>query len=142
MSKTNKSSTELFYERFFRFASVWNIGAGLMGILSLKLNLDLFYGKSDYMADDLFKIHYYNFWAFIMMMGVGFYFVSRDVSKNYAMAIVGILGKTLAVAIWVYYWWLGEATFMVLVAGAGDMTLVAVFTAYLRYTKKEIKLNN
>lgn len=142
MSKTNKSSTELFYERFFRFASVWNIGAGLMGILSLKLNLDLFYGKSDYMADDLFKIHYYNFWAFIMMMGVGFYFVSRDVSKNYAMAIVGILGKTLAVAIWVYYWWLGEATFMVLVAGAGDMTLVAVFTAYLRYTIKEIKLNN
>ena len=113
-----------------------------MGILSLKLNLDLFYGKSDYMADDLFKIHYYNFWAFIMMMGVGFYFVSRDVSKNYAMAIVGILGKTLAVAIWVYYWWLGEATFMVLVAGAGDMTLVAVFTAYLRYTIKEIKLNN
>src|SRR3954447_9108367 len=90
----------IFYKKFFLFAAIWNVGAGLMGVLSLTFNLKIFYGVDNYVADDLFKLHYYNFWLFIMIMGIGFYFVSRDITRNYAMAIVGLLGKTAAVGIW------------------------------------------
>lgn len=132
--KLGKAST--FYKKLFFFAAIWNIGAGLLGVVSIAFNLKIFYNVVNYSVDYLFKIHYYNFWLFIMAMGVGFYFVSRDVSRNYAMAIVGIIGKTLAAATWVYYYFAGQATYMVLVASAGDMILVLFFIAYLNFSNK------
>src|SRR4051812_43768057 len=92
-TKPSIEKAAAFYKKFFLFAACWNIGAGSLGVVSLAFNLKLFYNVANYSVDYLFKIHYYNFWLFIMAMGVGFYFVSRDVSKNYAMAIVGIIGK-------------------------------------------------
>ncbi|GEO08852.1 hypothetical protein [Segetibacter aerophilus] len=135
--KTEKANS--FYKKFFLFAAFWNVGAGLLGVVSLAFNIKLFYNVVDYSADYLFKIHYYNFWLFILIMGIGFYFVSRDVRQNYAMAIVGVLGKTAAVGVWLYYYFLGQATYMVLVAGAGDMLLVLVFIVYLSFTLKNYK---
>lgn len=125
-----------FYRKFFLFATFWNFGAGLLGVVSLNFNLKLFYGVSGYAADYLFTLHYYNFWLFILIMGVGFFFVSKDVTRNYAMAVVGILGKTAAVAVWVYYYFTGQANWMVLVASAGDLLLVVVFIIYLRFIFK------
>ncbi len=136
-STTDKAS--VFYKKFFLFAAFWNVGAGLMGILSLSLNIKLFYNVNHYSGDHLFKLHYYNFWLFILIMGIGFYFVSKNVAHNYAMAIVGILGKTLAVGMWLYYYFTGKATYMVLIASAGDMLLVLVFIIYLRFTLKNYK---
>jgi len=131
-----------FYKNFFLFATFWNIGAGLLGVVSLPFNLKTFYNVANYSADYLFKIHYYNFWLFILVMGVGFYFVSRDVTHNYAMAIVGILGKTMAVVVWVYYYFMQQATYMVLVASAGDLLLVLVFILYLRFIYKNFRDNS
>ena len=125
-----------FYKKLFLFAAFWNVGAALLGVVSITFNLDLFYNVSNYSVDYLFKIHYYNFWLFIMAMGVGFYFVSKDISRNYAMAIVGIIGKTLAAGTWIYYYFAGQATYMVLVASAGDMLLVLLFITYLNFTAK------
>lgn len=131
-----------FYKKLFLFAALWNMGAGLMGVVSIAFNLRFFYNVSDYPTDYLFKIHYYNFWLFIMAMGVGFYFVSRDIRRNYAMAIVGIIGKTLAAATWIYYYFSGQATYMVLVASAGDMLLVLLFISYLSFTLKTTETTN
>lgn len=128
--------TAAFYKKLFLFAALWNMGAGLLGVVSITFNLNLFYNVSNYSVDYLFKIHYYNFWLFIMAMGVGFYFVSRDITRNYAMAIVGIIGKTLAAGTWIYYYFAGQATYMVLVASAGDMLLVLLFITYLNFTAK------
>lgn len=133
------AKTAGFFKKLFLFAAVWNMGAGLLGVVSVAFNLRLFYNVANYTADYLFKIHYYNFWLFIMAMGVGFYFVSKDISRNYAMAIVGIIGKILAAGTWVYYYFTGQATYMVLVASAGDMLLVLLFISYLSHTAKASK---
>lgn len=140
-AKANSSTPKAanFYKKLFLFASAWNIGAGLLGIASLTFNLKLFYNVTNYPGDYLFKIHYYNFWLFILAMGIGFYFVSRDITHNYAMAIVGSIGKTLAAGTWFYYYFVGQATYMVLVASAGDMVLVMLFIIYLRFTHRHHK---
>jgi hypothetical protein len=139
VEKPANEKASAFYKKFFLFAACWNMGAGLLGVMSLAFNLKLFYNVANYSVDYLFKIHYYNFWLFIMTMGVGFYFVSKDISKNYAMAIVGILGKTLAAGTWIYYYFAGQATYMVLVASAGDMLLVSLFITFLTFTAKRDK---
>ena len=139
--KPQVEKTAGFYKKFFLFAAIWNIGAGLMGVVSLAFNLKVFYNVSNYDVDYLFKIHYYNFWLFIMAMGVGFYFVSRDIFRNYAMAIVGIIGKTMAAGVWVYYYFAGQATYMVLIASAGDLLLVLLFITYLNFTAKSDKID-
>ncbi|MCW3113432.1 MAG: hypothetical protein JWR18_1828 [Segetibacter sp.] len=128
-----------FYRKFFLVAAIWNVGGGVLGIVSVTFSLKLFYNVTNYPADALFKFHYYNFWLFILFLGFGYYIVSRNVLQNYATALVGIFGKTVLAGFWLYYYLSGQATVMVIVAGGGDMLFVLGFIMYLTFMLKNFR---
>lgn len=72
----------------------------------------------------------------VFALGVGYYLVSRDISKNHDIVKVGIIGKLLAFAVFTYHYMLGSLSVAILLCGVVDLVFGILFLEFLMTMKK------
>src|SRR5208283_3830281 len=80
----------------FLISAIWNLYFSISAIFFPEYTLKLAYGEE--VASAIFNNYYtYTFYNFqsaaILVFGIGYYIVSRDVSKNHGIVLLGIIGK-------------------------------------------------
>ncbi len=86
------------------------------------------------MSDGTIWLHNYLF--LIFTFGIGYIFVSLDISKNYGIIKNGIIAKTGFFIISLIYFILEEKNFLIVILGGLDILFVCLFIEFLLNYKK------
>jgi hypothetical protein len=123
-----------YYKTLFIIAGIWNLGAGVLCWLGTVLMPDLFFNMFGMpIPPTLFPFHAM-FW-FIIVLGVGYVIVSRDVTKNQGIVLIGALAKILFTLDCIITLLLKEANVMLLGTGVVDFIFAILFIEFLLKTK-------
>ncbi len=120
-----------FYTRFFQVAAAWNIIGAITVLLSLKTHFKLFYKVNLTNPHYLLWMYHYNFWLIVLMLGVGYYLVSRNLRENWAVVLFGVIGKLFIGFTWLYIWWKHKATLLLVFGAVGDIIFALFFIHFL-----------
>jgi len=83
-----------YYKVLFIIGAIWNLAAGIMCWMGSMLIPETFFPLFNMPSPtSLFPFHTM-FWL-IIAFGIGYIIVSRDISKNHGLILIGILGKTI-----------------------------------------------
>ncbi len=74
---------------------------------------------------------------FILIMGFGYIWSMKDPVKNRLYILIGGMGKLAAVILWVYSYFMGFGTWLLLVASFNDVGLGILFVAYYLHYRKD-----
>ncbi len=122
----------------FLIAGLWNIGAGFLSWLAMLISPSrsfAFYGMNN--PESLFPFH--AGFGSIIAFGIGYLMVSRDITKNHGVVIIGgLIGKPVFFADCVATVALGEANARLLVPGVVDFVFFLLFLEFLIRTKKKL----
>ncbi|NVM37786.1 MAG: hypothetical protein HWN81_19500 [Candidatus Lokiarchaeota archaeon] len=72
----------------------------------------------------------------IFTFGIGYIIVSRDLSKNHGIVMIGAMVKTEFFVITLAYFIIGDMNFMIVVLGGIDILFVCLFIEFLLKYKK------
>jgi len=124
-----------YYKVLFIIAGIWNLAAGIICWIGSILMPDVFFKMFNMPSPaSLFPFHAM-FW-FIIAFGIGYIIVSRDITKNQGIILIGMLAKTLFFIDCVITLLLKEANIMLLVTGVVDLVFAVLFLEFLLKAKK------
>jgi hypothetical protein len=78
----------------------------------------------------------------VLIFGIGYYAVSRDITQNRVIVWLGAAGKVLVFAFFTDALLRGHATMTGWVVSIGDLLWAAGFFWFLYRTKDEVRVNN
>jgi CHASE2 domain-containing sensor protein len=67
----------------------------------------------------------------IALLGVGYIMVSRDISKNHGLVLVGGLTKLSFFLMSLVYFFIGDLNVLIVLLGSVDLIMVILFTEFL-----------
>ena len=111
---------KIYYKYLFIVAAIWNWVVGILFILV---------GFSHPVS--LLHSLYVGLGNTILLVGIGFFFVSLDVKKNNGIALMGIIGKFSAFTIVLAYFFLGVGTILEVILGTIDLIFGLLFIEFL-----------
>jgi hypothetical protein len=76
---------------------------------------------------------------FIVVFGIGYLLVGRDIGKNHGIVVLGVLSKTVFGIDAVVVVALAEAVPILLVFGIWDLLFAVLFAEFLLWTRKQPK---
>jgi hypothetical protein len=125
-------SRNLYYRFLFLAAAIWNWVAALVSVLVLANPVLRPYlgiaSPADRLSINLFALS-------VAVFGLGFYWVSRDITANRDLVKLAAIGKPVVFALFVTHAWLGDIPWMLALPSLGDLILGLLFVEFLRYTK-------
>ena len=127
------------YSRMFLISAIWNLYFSITALLLPKLNLTLCYGEevASGILNNFYSYMLYNFQgAAILVFGIGYYIVSRDVSKNHGIVVIGIIGKLFFFVYYTYMYFITRATIVPFLAVIGDFIFSILFAYFLVQKRK------
>jgi hypothetical protein len=130
-----------FFQRMFFVSALWNFSASIPGMLFPELSMKLFFGAA--MDTSLLLGNYYAYsmylfwWGAVLLFGIGYYQVSRDIERNRGIVWMAIIGKLCFFAFFVASYCAGKATVLALLGGCGDFVFTVLFLIFLWQTRKE-----
>ena len=120
------SRKNTYYKYLFAIAAIWNIAFALGSLFLTRLFLEMFGLQT---PTSLLWLQL--FFALVLVLGLGFYWVSRDLNNNRAIVVMGIVGKSLVFSIFACHWMVGGIPTLVALAGAGDLLFAALFLEFI-----------
>lgn len=128
------------FSRIFQFAALFNLSFAIPGLLLPEFCSTLTYGQE--MVHSVFSNYYaygfYNiFWGAVLVFGIGYWIVSRDVTKNRGIVWMAVMGKTVFFIFFAYSYFTKRATILALLGGTCDLIFTFVFLAFLWQTRNE-----
>lgn len=141
-----------FWKKMFFVGSLWNISIGLSGLLLTDFILLMMFGKAPMMEnfsafmngtvpviDNLQTLIFFRFFMIaVILFGVGYYWVSRDLLANRAVIWLGLVAKLMIFFTFVYYFTMGQSSFFSVLICSGDFIFSIFFAAFLWKTKDGI----
>ncbi|MDO8577663.1 MAG: hypothetical protein Q7R50_00585 [Dehalococcoidales bacterium] len=134
MERTLKN--EKSYRNLFLIAALYDFILGLVFFVFLP-----------FFFENVFKIpapNYPGFYqaaaAFVFVMGVGFYFVYRNMYQNADIVKLGIVFKVVYATLAFYYVFFQDMPVIFSIFGALDIIFIVFFLFYLRAYRKEIQI--
>ena len=122
--------SERSWSRFFVVAAVWNLVIAVPIIVAPEWSYSLAY--PDEGASDAVLALWRDFGITVLLIGLGYYLVSRDLYRNRGIVIVGLLGKLIIDVIGIGWRYLdGMASQVALFAAAVDAVFVVAFLVFL-----------
>lgn len=126
-----------FWKKMFFLSSVWNIGIGLTGLCFYDFTIRLLFGPGA-VTDNLLALIFYRFFMIaVILFGVGYYVVSRDLLANRAIIWLGLIAKLIIFFTLVYYYALGQATRFSVFGCSGDFVFSLLFILFLYQSKEK-----
>ena len=124
-----------YYKILFLIAGIWNLGAGILCWIGSVFMPDMFFKMFGMPSPaSLFPFHAM-FWL-ILAFGIGYIIVSRDITKNHGIILIGMLAKILFFIDCIITLSLKEANIMLLGTGIVDLIFAILFIEFLLKTKK------
>jgi hypothetical protein len=123
-----------FYKNFFLIAGLWNLLAGIpcwIGTVFLtEFFLEIFKMP---IPGSLFPYH--TMFFFIIMFGVGYIIVSKDITKNHGIVWIGMIAKIGFFVISLFTYLINEANILLAGFGLVDFIFAVLFIDFLRKRK-------
>ena len=113
----------------FLAGAVWNLAAGLSGLLATELSLRIFYGVEG--VEPITLLVSRLFWLNVVVMGIGYAAISRNPGRDRALIAVALVSKALEFVIWAVLAAMGDATLWAVAAGVGNLVFAAMFLRFL-----------
>ena len=120
-----------YYKNLFFIGAIWNWLATLSFLLGYQWLFPLF--KMDLPQYPVFLIL---FMGLAFIFGIGYYWVSRDISKNHDIVKMGILGKLFVFASLLWAAMTGQISWLLAGAGTGDLILAILFIEFLVFCRR------
>jgi hypothetical protein len=128
----NKSS---YYKKLFLIAGLWNFAAAIPAWLGLTFMPDFaarFFG----MAPPAGMYPYHAVLWFTIVFGIGYIIVSRDITKNHGIVVLGIIAKSLYFIDCIITFALKEANMQLVLTGIVDIIFAFLFIEFLLSVRK------
>jgi hypothetical protein len=124
--------SETFYKRMFLVAALWNV---LGGALVVVFTGRIFAAAN--LTPPYPPLYYHSWIALFVTFGIGYYMVSRNMSANKNIVILGIIGKLAFSAIFVYNMltFQGQVPRLFIAPVVGDLVFVVLFWLFLRFAR-------
>ncbi len=124
---------EGYYKKMFFIGAIWNWVATLTFAIGWKFLFPLFG-----MAFPNYLVFYMLFLGLCFVFGIGYFWVSRDISSNHGIVRMGIIGKLLVFVGFLIAWYMGEVALIIVGAGVVDLIFAILFIEFLNsYGKME-----
>ena len=122
--------TEANYKRVFFASALWNLVGGTFIIAATGWIFN-----SSGVAVPFPAAYYYTWTAMILVFGLGYYCVYRDMFRNRDIVLMGVIGKTAFSAVFLYYFVShpGQIPVFFLIPIGGDLVFVVLFVMFLRF---------
>jgi hypothetical protein len=123
-----------YYKYLFLIGAAWNILASLSFIFTSIFNLSAFpaYG----IAVPISMIWLQSFLFLVANLGIGYFIVSMDISKNHGIVIIGVIAKLGYFLICVIYLIIGDIGILTLLFASVDVIFAVLFIEFLINYKK------
>ena len=130
------------FTRIFFAAALWNFAASVPGLVSYEWQFKFFFGDEAYTGDFHQALLFKGFVLSILIFGVGYYAVSKDVRQNRVVVWLGAAGKILVFAYFTDAFLRGHATTHAWAVSIGDLLWTVAFFWFLYKTRTEVRVNN
>ena len=117
----------IFFERIFLFAGIYNIGAAITFIFGHKWLFPLINNSDLHFPSFMFLA-----FAFVFVFGIGYLIVSKDLSKNHDIVRLGILSKVLAFFVIIHGCIMNNLPSILYVAAFIDLMWAFIFLHFIR----------
>lgn len=126
--------TDEFYQKLFLIAAIYNFFAALSFLLLPNFSAKLMFeagALTPYYAHAFFNFT----WVLVLIFGIGYYIVSRDINKNHGVVVIGILGKLFFFFYYLHMYQHSRCSILGMMGVTGDLIFSALFAFFL-YDKK------
>jgi hypothetical protein len=141
-----------FWQKMFFVGSLWNISIGLSCLLLTDFILLMMFGKAPMTenfsafingavpaTDNLQTLIFFRFFMIaVILFGIGYYWVSRDLLANRAVIWLGLVAKLMIFFTFAYYFALDQSSFFSFLICSGDFIFSIFFAVFLWKTKDGI----
>lgn len=103
-----------FYKTCFKITAIGNIIGAILAMVSMSSHLEMFYGVSE--SSTMLGFYHYNLWAFILMLGVGYWFLGQEPIRNRVLALIGAVGKLFIMFSWIHLLSINQAKPLIILA--------------------------
>ncbi|WP_455210142.1 hypothetical protein [Kaarinaea lacus] len=116
-------------------AALFNLIIALPLIFATNWTYTLAYAIPQHEADLMALRLWRDFGIFVLLIGVGYFIVSMDITINSGLAFLGIFAKLFDVVTLTYRYTIGIAEFIVLIPAIIDGIFMLLFILFLMKTK-------
>jgi hypothetical protein len=134
-----KTLSDVFYFRMFFCAGLWNLAIGMTGACAMDFSIALFFGSGAVTGDFIAVMSFRLFMIAIVIFGIGYLMVSRNLAANRGIVWLGLVCKVILFLLFYYYFFTGRATALAALALAGDGAWSALFGLFLYQTRERAK---
>lgn len=103
-----------FYQICFKITAIGNIIAAILALISMSNHLEMFFTETE--TDTLLRYYHYNLWVFVLMLGVGYWFLGKEPIRNRILALIGAVGKLFIMFSWIHLLSINHAKPLIIVA--------------------------
>ena len=129
-----------FDERMFLLASVWNLAASLAGLVFTSFLFRLLFGRG--IDGDLHLALLFRFSMLaVLLFGVGYWMVSRDLTLDRGIVWLGMAGKVVLFVVFAACFATGRATLAGPLLFTGDFVWALLFLSFLSKTKADVRVD-
>ena len=122
---------ENYYRKLFLIGAIWNWMATLPLIFGYKILFPIYD-----MILPQYPVFLILFAGLCFIFGVGYYLVSRDLSKNHGIVWMGITGKIVVFVGFLWAAFIGQIHYVWIGAGIVDLIYAILFLEFLSTAKK------
>jgi len=129
----------------FFVGSLWNLGIGLTSILLTDFILMMMFGTAPVTenfsalfngtvpaADNLQTVIFFRFFMLaVVLFGIGYYWVSRDLTANRAIVWLGLVAKLIIFFTFIYCFATGRSSGFSALVSSGDFVFSIFFVLFL-----------
>ncbi len=135
-----KQFSDRVWSRFFLVAAIWNLYFSITAIIMRDFNLYVFFGEEtvSLLNGNYYAIVFYNLmWAAVLVFGIGFYLVSRDVNRNNGIVLLAIIGKLCFLVYYAIMYAESKCTIWGLLGVVADNIFALLFSYFLVQKRQE-----
>jgi len=125
-------AAETGYRKLFFVAALWNLALGLAFLLMFSRLMTLFGMPTP--ARELTAFHQMAI-LLAMVYGIGYYMVSRDLYSHKGIVLLGVIGKIIVFALFLYHMLFSGLHFLIFLVGFGDLIFALLFIMFLRFAR-------
>lgn len=131
-----------FFQHILGISGMVNITSGIVFIVYPNLFFKFFFKDEivggHFVSNGLASILSLNLWSFILIMGFGYLWASKDPVKNQLLIFIGALGKIVASLSWFVAFFQGAAKTLLVFGAATDLIFGVFFLSfYLLHRSKK-----
>lgn len=123
---------ENYYQKLFLIGAIWNWVASSTFIFGYKILFPLFG-----MSLPLYPVFFLMFLGICFVFGVGYFWVSKDLTKNHGIVKMGIIGKLIVFVGLLWAGITGQVHFILICPGIIDLVFAILYIEFLRTYKRE-----